>query len=107
LATDRVAAFAGAGRSFDTLTRLLRGSWRIVLKSVALELLLGVLVGALLGSAVASAVWAVSYLVARNLVDSGFLSDVFLSLLAYMAAAGALTYVVIVCVPRWCRRRAS
>lgn len=75
------------------------------MKTLVRELLFGVFVGALLGGAVASAVWAVSYLVARHLVDTGFLSDVFLSLLAYTAAAGALTYVLVVSVPRWYRRR--
>lgn len=74
---------------------------------VILELLSGVLLGALLGGAVASAVWVVSYLVARDLVDNGFLPEVFLSLVGYTATAGALTYVFVVCVPSWYRRRAA
>lgn len=70
-----------------------------------MELVLGIVVGALLGGAVASVVWAVSWLVAHHLVDSGFLSDVFINLLSYTAAAGAFTYVLVVCLPRWYRRR--
>jgi hypothetical protein len=75
------------------------------LKRLVLEFLLGLAVGGLLGGGVASAVWAVSWVVARHLVDGGFLSDVFLHLVAFTSTAGALTYVAVVCVPRWYRRR--
>lgn len=77
------------------------------LKRFVVELVVGLAAGGLIGGSVAASVWAVSYLVARHLVDGGFLSDVFVDLVAYTAAAGALTYVLVVCLPRWYRRRSS